>query len=62
MFFVDQTEYVSTNIGESGTVLEMPDDMIIKSNNSGITALENDNTIVIFFNSVNKRSSRISSI
>ena len=54
MFFVDQTKYVSTNIGESGTVLEIPDDMIIKSNNSGITALENDNTIIIFFNSANK--------
>ena len=54
VFFVDQTEYVSTNIIESGTVIEIPDDMIIKSNNSGITVLEDDNTIVIFFNSANK--------
>ena len=54
MFFVNQTEYVSTNIGESGTVIEIPDDMIIKSNNNGITVLEDDNTIIIFFNSANK--------
>ncbi|MCQ2738274.1 MAG: hypothetical protein MJ224_06660 [archaeon] len=54
IFFVDQTGYVSTNIGESGTVIEIPNDMIIKSNNNGITTLENDNTIIIFFNSANK--------
>lgn len=54
MFFVDQTEYISKNIAESGTIIEIPDDMILESNNSGITVLEDDTTIVIFFNSADK--------
>lgn len=56
LLFVDHTEYVTSNIDASGTTIEIPNDMVIKSNNSenGIVVLENKNTIVIVFNSANK--------
>lgn len=56
MLLVDQTKYVTSNIDASGTTIEIPDDMVIKSNNSenGIVVLENKNTIVIVFNSADK--------
>ena len=56
LLFVDQTEYVTSNIDASGTTIEIPDDMVIKSNNTenGIIVLENENTIVIIFNSADK--------
>jgi hypothetical protein len=43
-------------IAESGTTIEVPDDMKLKSTNgdSGITVLENDNTIIVLFNSKDK--------
>ena len=53
-FFADHTEYITTTIPESATTIEIPNDMKIKSNNSGITVLENENTIIIFFNSADK--------
>ena len=59
LFFAEQTEYISANIAESGTVLDIPDDMVVKSNQSGVTVLENKNTIVILFNSANKGLSEI---
>lgn len=52
--FGQQTEYVTVNIIENGTTIEIPKDMTLKSNNSGIVVLENENTIVITFNSINK--------
>ena len=57
----ENTKYVSINIAESGTTLEIPDDMTIKSNDaeSGITVLGNDNTIVVWFNSQDKSVSQI---
>lgn len=54
VLFAEHTEYMTTTIPESGTVLEIPKDMTVKSNTSGIIVLENDNTIVILFNSANK--------
>lgn len=61
MLLVDQTKYVTSNIDDSGTTLEIPDDMVIKSNNSesGIIVIENKNTIVIVFNSANKGLAQI---
>lgn len=52
--FSENTEYVTTNLVENGTTIEIPHDMTVKSNNSGILVLENDNTIVISFNSADK--------
>ena len=54
LFFAEQTEYTSMTIAESGTILDIPDDMTVKSNQSGITVLENKNTIVVVFNTANK--------
>ena len=53
---MDHTQYTSFTISESGTELEIPDDMSVKSNDSenGILVLENDNTIVVLFNSADK--------
>ena len=61
MLFVPQTEYVTVNTVANGTTMEIPKDMVLKSNNndSGITVLENDNTIVIVFNSANKNIAQI---
>ena len=42
--FGQQTEYVTVNIIENGTTIEIPKDMTLKSNNSGIVVLENENT------------------
>ncbi len=53
-FFSDNTTYINTSIAESGTTIEIPKDMTVKSNSSGTIVLENDNTIVIFFNSADK--------
>jgi len=52
--FGQQTEYVTVNIIENGTSMEIPKDMTLKSNNSGTVVYENENTIVITFNSINK--------
>ena len=59
----EHTEYVSVNLVENGSTMEIPKDMVIKSNNSesGIVVLENDNTIVILFNSANKGLAQIMS-
>ena len=56
MLLIDHTEYVTTTIAESGTTFEIPNDMSIKSNNteSGILVLENDNTIIVLYNSADK--------
>ncbi|WP_407376321.1 hypothetical protein [Methanobrevibacter sp.] len=56
MFFIDHTEYVSMNIPESGTAIQIPNDMSVKSNNSetGVVVMENDNTIIVMFNSADK--------
>ena len=54
-----QTNYITTTIAESGTVMEIPDDMKVVSNNSGITTLEDENTIVIVFNSQGKGISEL---
>ncbi len=56
MLLGEHTQYVTTTIGESGTTFEIPNDMAIKSNDSenGILVLENDNTIIVIFNSENK--------
>lgn len=53
---INQTEYTTMTIAESGTTIEVPDDMKLKSTNgdSGITVLENDNTIIVLFNSKDK--------
>ena len=53
---LNQTEYTTMTIAESGTTIEVPDDMKLKSTNgdSGITVLENDNTIIVLFNSKDK--------
>ncbi|MBQ2654179.1 MAG: hypothetical protein IJF83_11530 [Methanobrevibacter sp.] len=58
-----QTTYITYNITESGTTLEIPSDMTVKSNNteSGITVLENDNTIIVIFNSADKNIGQIMS-
>ena len=52
----EHTEYVTTKIGESGTTFEMPKDMTVKTNDTdnGIVVLENENTIIVLFNSANK--------
>ena len=52
----DNMQYITVNTVENGTTMEIPDDMAVKSNNteSGIVVLENDNTIVVFFNSQGK--------
>lgn len=57
----DNTEYTSTVIAESGTILDIPDNMAVKSDNedSGIVVLENDNTVVVLFNSADKSISQI---
>ena len=54
--FGQQTEYITLNIVENGTTMEIPKDMKVKSinNDSGIVVLENENTIVITFNTINK--------
>jgi len=51
-----QTNYTSLTINESGTILEIPDDMKVQSNNtySNILVLANDNTIIVIFNSQDK--------
>lgn len=56
-----QTEYVTYNITENGTTIEVPKDMEVRSENveSGIFVLENDNTIVVIFNSENKNVGQI---
>lgn len=58
-----QVEYTTLNISESGTTMEIPKDMALKSNNSesGITVLESDDTIVIIFNSANKNVAQVMS-
>ena len=58
---LNQTEYTTMTIAESGTTIEVPDDMKLKSTNgdSGITVLENDNTIIVLFNSKDKGLSQI---
>ena len=55
------TEYVSETIAESETSFEMPKDMTVKSNNSdnGIVVYENDNTIIVVFNSQDKGVAQI---
>lgn len=53
-FLIDHTEYNTINLIENGTTIEIPNDMKMKSNNNGISVLENDNTIIISFNSANK--------
>ena len=52
----EHTEYITVHTVENGTSMEIPEDMLIKSNNSesGITVLSNDNTIVVIFNSANQ--------
>jgi hypothetical protein len=52
----ENTEYITTTIAESGTTMEIPNDMVIKSNDTGngILVLENDNTIIVIFNSADK--------
>lgn len=52
----EHTEYTTMTISESGTTLEIPNDMTVKSNDTenGILVLENDNTIVVIFNSADK--------
>ena len=59
--FFNHTEYTNMTISESATTIEIPDDMKIKSTNddSGITVLENDNTIVVIFNSMDKSIAQI---
>ena len=52
--FSENTEYVTINLVENGTTIEIPNDMTVKSNNSGILVLENDDVIVISFNSADK--------
>lgn len=47
-------EYDTITLVENGTTIEIPKDMVVKSNNSGILVLENENTIVISFNSIDK--------
>lgn len=61
LLLAEHTEYVTVHAVENGTTMEIPDDMTIKSNNSesGIVVLENDNTIVVFFNSANKGLAQI---
>ena len=61
LLLAEQTEYVTVHAVENGTTMEIPDDMVIKSNNSesGIVVLENDNTIVVLFNSANKGLAQI---
>ena len=56
LLFAEHTEYITVHAVENGTAMEIPKDMVIKSNNSdsGIVVLENENTIVILFNSANK--------
>lgn len=56
LMFAEHTEYVPMTIAESGTILEIPKDMQVKSNDtdSGIIVLGNDNTIVVLFNSADK--------
>ena len=51
MFFQDNTEYITMSLVEQGTTAEVPNDMTVKSNNSGILVLEDDNTIIVSFNS-----------
>lgn len=62
-FLGEHTEYVTETISESGTTLEIPADMTVKSNNtdSGSIVLENKNTIVVLFNSENKSIAQIMS-
>ena len=57
-----QTEYTTVHIVENGTTMEIPKDMNIKSENnqSDIVVLENDNTIIILFNTQNKDLVQIS--
>lgn len=59
--FFNQTEYTTMSIAESGTTIEMPADMKLKSTNedSGITVLENDNTVIVLFNSIDKGLAQI---
>ena len=57
----EHTKYVVVNTVPNGTAMEIPNDMTVKSNSSdsGIIVLENDNTIVITFNSANKGLAQI---
>lgn len=57
------TEYITTTIAESGTILEIPDDMSVKTNDTenGIIVLENKNTIIVIFNSAGKSLEQIMS-
>lgn len=52
----EKTEYITVNVVENGTSMEIPTDMVVKSNNSdsGIIVLESKNTIIILFNSADK--------
>lgn len=56
VLLAENTQYVDMTIPESGTVIEIPNDMKVKSNDtdSGIVVLGNDNTIVVLFNSADK--------
>ena len=48
-------QYHSITLAGSGTTLEVPDNMVVKTNdtNFGFLVLQNDNTLVISFNSAN---------
>ena len=53
-FFTNNVEYVTVNTVPNGTTMELPADMTIKSNNSGVTVMSDEDTIVICFNSRGK--------
>ena len=52
-------EYSTINLADGGTTIEIPKGMAIKSNNNGIQVYENDNTIVITFNSADRSDDEI---
>lgn len=49
----DTTEYTRIELGENGTSIDVPKNMVTKSNYTalGVMVLKNDNTIVVSFNS-----------
>ncbi|WP_295723498.1 hypothetical protein [uncultured Methanobrevibacter sp.] len=53
-FFTNNVEYTTVNTVPNGTAIQLPADMTIKSNNSGIIVLSDEDTIVICYNSAGK--------
>ena len=54
-------QYHTISLTESGTTIEVPDNMVVKSNDTtfGFLVLKNDNTVVISFNSGNQALSKL---